>query len=146
MAGESSTGETGKDIVGSSSGSHVLRDCLRGGSRGGRSWGRVARCALHHVDGISSLDLVCAESLVVLHDAARVDQALPIGGDVLKVFSGELGLELHDGGGLGNCDGVSLIAGALDLEGQFSAAAAGRLGIVGHGDIAKARRGRGRGD
>lgn len=78
------------------------------------------------------LDLVVAEGVVVLHDAAGVDQALPLDGDVLEVLAGQLGLEFEDGGSLGHGDGVGGVRRGLDLEGDLSVAA--RLGVIGHGD------------
>ena len=136
MSGKSRTSESSEDIISCSSCSHVLGDCL--GCCGGGRRGGVARCALHHVDSITSLDLVCAKGLVILHDAPRVDQALPLSRNVFEVLPGKLRLELQDGRGLGYRDIVGLVARTLDLEGQGSATTAA-LGIVGHAAIAKAR-------
>lgn len=66
--------------------------------------------------GVAVLDLVCGEVLFVLEDAAGVDKALAVGRDVLVLFTGEFGLEIEYGGGVGDGDVVEAVAGGLDLE------------------------------
>lgn len=106
VASVSSASQASQGVV-SSTGGHVGRHG-RGcrGRRCGGGLGLVAGSALDHVDGIVVLDLVVAERVVVLHDAAGVDQALPLNRDVLEVLAGQLGLEFEDGGSLGHGDGV----------------------------------------
>ena len=84
------------------------------------------------MDGVAWLDLVRGQGVLVLHDASRVDEALPLDGDVLVLLSGELGLELANGRCLGHGDLVVLVARGLHLEGDLSLGGSGFLRLVRH--------------
>ena len=125
MASETGASQAGERVVRGSS-SHVRGHAGNGwGCGGGCGRGSgIAGGAFDEVDGVVRLDLVGAQRIVVLQDATGVDEALALGRDVLVLFSGELRLELEDGGCLRHGDGVNLVVGGLHLEGDFLGAVA----------------------
>lgn len=66
---------------------------------------------------VPGLDLVCAERLVVLEDAAGVDKAHAACWDVFVVFAAEPVLQVEHGGGLWESELVGAFGGGgLDFE------------------------------
>ncbi|KAK7999284.1 hypothetical protein PG990_011884 [Apiospora arundinis] len=133
QAGIASARQASQRVVGSAGG-HVGGHLGSGGGGGGsgRSGRGVAGGALDQMHGVARLYLVCAQRLLVLHDAARVDEALALDGDVLVVLGGELGLEVVDGGSLGHGEGVFAITRRLHVEGDLGIRRS--LCVVGHGE------------
>lgn len=68
---------------------------------------------------VSRLDLVCAQLVCILHHPTGVDQALSCGRDLLIFVSGQYGLEVEDGLGFRDGDGMEALGGGFDLEGDL---------------------------
>lgn len=88
------------------------------------------------MDGVARLDLVRGKSVLILHDATGVNEALLLFGDVCELLGGELRLQVQNGDRVGHCDGVGLFTRGLHLEGDHGLAAA--FCVVGHGSCMEA--------
>lgn len=82
------------------------------------------------MNGITVLNPIRAQGLLVLHDTARVDQTLSVNRDILEFGTGKLLFQIGNGSSLGHGDSMLLIARRLHLEGDLRVRAA--LGWFGH--------------
>lgn len=87
------------------------------------------------MDSVVRLNLVRGQRIVVLHNAAGVDEALTIDGNILKLGGGQLRLEVQDSRRLGHGDGVRAVLRRLDPKGDLGIAA--RLCVVGHDEASE---------
>lgn len=135
----SCTCQTRERVISSTSGDvgrHLGRGragCARGagGTLVGRVLARITGGTLHEMYCVAVFDLDAAECVWVLEHAARVDEALAVGGDVGVVGTRQLGLEVGDGGSGGQSENMFLVVGSLHVEGDL-ALVDGRGGVVSH--------------